>query len=60
MIVNLPCLGAITKKNIGTYCVCLTRAHRSNRYEPCNRNKQLIYVAKIKGSWQKAFQTDYK
>ena len=43
MMVNIPCLQAITMRIIdstalfGTYCVCLTNVHRSNRYEARNR-----------------------
>ena len=45
----------------GTYCICLTNVHRSNRYEAFNKtNKQLICVAKSNDHKQKAFQTDYR
>ena len=45
----------------GTYCICLTNVHRSNRYEAFNiTNKQLICVAKSNDHKQKAFQTDYR
>ena len=44
MIVNIPCLEAITMKTIdshalfGTHCICLTNVHSSIfRYEACNR-----------------------
>ena len=42
MIVNIPCLEAMTTKIIdsiaifGTYCILLTNVHRSNRYDACN------------------------
>ena len=64
---SIPCLEAMTMKMIdsialfGTYCICLTNIHKSNRYDACNRieNKQLIYVDKCKGRKQKAFQTNH-
>ena len=41
MIVNIPCLEAMTMKIIdsigqfGMYCICITNVHISNRYEAC-------------------------
>ena len=62
MIVNIPCLEAMTMKIIdsislyGTYCICLANVHYLIVMRRVIENKQLINVAKSKGRKQKLFK----
>ena len=40
----------------GTYCICLTNVHRSNRYEKVIKFKQLIFDATRRAISKKLFK----